>query len=224
LIYLTAIKNIDCIKKDISNKLRELFNYLFYFWLNGCLDNRCEFSVVNASYSVADIGISFLSVLSLFYPVKYVVVYDIINLARYRIGFHDIKITDVLSFIPSTKELSLLGLQILSDHWVKPIVNTDKMVDEVIWQLKKLVVDSSVLEQLHKNLRSLRCNEELIRISRRNGLVKATILYRCLEPGDYEKLVRIIYLYRFLAGKIHGPNTIVKVVWKTNKPAEKGVG
>ena len=201
-----------------------VLDFLFGYWINGCLLDYCEYGALSPDYSSTDVGISFLSTLNLFYPVKYVVVYDIINLARYRIGFHDIKITDVLSFIPSTKELSLLGLQILSDHWVKPIVNTDKMVDEIIGQLKVLAVDSSVLEQLHKNLKSLRCNEELIRISRRNGFVKATILCRCLEPGDYEKLVRIIYLYKFLAGKIHGPNTIVKVVWKTNKPAEKGVG
>jgi len=188
---------------------------LFTYWINGCINDYCEFGIFSKTYSAIDIGISFLSIYSLSYPVKYVIVYDILHMMKYRIGFLDIKVDEVYSFLPSVKKLSSLGQQIISNHWIKPIVDIGKVIDEINKQLKELSMEQNILKWLKSVSEKPRCQEEMIRILRNNDLIKTTILYRCFDPRDYYKLIGIIYLYRFLAGRIYDPNTLVKPIWKT---------
>lgn len=187
---------------------------IFRCWFNGCYTNYCEYSVFS-EYGFLDVGLTFLSVVSLYDKVGYVIVYDVLNLNKYLVFFdkyfvRSVKLGDL---VHGKYDGLLLGYEIVSSNSIRSrgLIDLRHVVSNIRDIMEKTELSSMMGMP---EFDDVSCNFVKLRFRRCSDHFCYYYLFRCGSDEDYVRLYRLIWLLKYSAGLIIGRNVIVKPLWK----------
>ncbi len=188
---------------------------IFRCWFNGCYAGYCEYGVFSGEYGFLDVGLTFLSVVSLYDKVDYVTVYDVLDLNKYLVFFdkYFVRSAKLGDLVHGKYEGLLLGYEIVSSNRIRSqgFIDLRNVVSSIRDIMEKTEFGSRIdLSEFD----DVSCNFVKLRFRRCSDYFCYYYLFRCGSDEDYVRLYRLIWLLKYFAGLIIGRNIIVKPLWK----------